>query len=216
MSTERGLERAAGAFGLLGNLVMITSLPLAPPWPPIGAGPDDIARYFAEHQSGFLWQAWVAAAGVALLVPFAAALAELLQRRGAPVEARVFWGAMLLFVSAFALEWIPWIVLALRPAGPDVTEAVYDIGLVGQFVGVGFPLALLFGALATGALRTGALPRWIAGLAGLAVPLNVILAGCTAQSGPFAPSGAIGFASIGLFGFTLTSASVVLLVRSRS
>lgn len=213
---EASVARQAGVAGLLGMFLLIASLPMAPPWPTAAASAYEIGGYFVENRTGFLWQAWTATAGVVLLVPLAVGIAELMRARGRALAAGTVVGAMLLFVGAFAVNWIPWIAIAFRPGSPDVVLALYHLGLLGQFVGVGMPLALLFGAIALGNLDGAVLPRWIAGLALLEVPINVVLAGCTASSGLFAPSGPVGLGSIGLFTVFGVASSIALLRRGRA
>jgi hypothetical protein len=220
MGNERDdarLYRYGGIAGLGAIILLTASLPLAPPWPPASAGSGAVAAYFTEYRAGFLTQAWVATGGVTLLVPFAAALAALFRGRGRTLTGGTVFGALLLFVGAFGINWIPWIEIAFRPDRPrDIVLALYDFGLLGQFVGVGMPLALLFGAVAVGTLDGAVLPRWLAWLAIVCVPLNVALAASTALSGAFSPNGPIGFASIGLFTVFGVAASISMLRRAQA
>ncbi len=123
---------------------------------------------------------------------------------------------MTLFSACFYVFWMPWLVVALRPElSPDTVRALYDLGLMGQFVGVGMPLSLLFGTLAWGTRATRALPGWQSALCALAVPINLVLAACTAKTGPFAVPGPIGLGSILLFTVLIIATSVVM-VRGRA
>jgi hypothetical protein len=134
--------RAGGAWGLAANLVLLASLPLAPQWPAADAPTEAVVTYFTANQRGFLWQAWVACAGVVLLLGWGGALAAVLRRRGADVVGSALWGATLAFVVGFAINWMPWVAIAFRPGRPpEVQQALYDLGLLGQFPGVAFPLA---------------------------------------------------------------------------
>jgi hypothetical protein len=217
-------ERAAlrlyhfgGITGLSAIILLIVSLPLAPPWPPASAGADAVAVYFTTYRAGFLRQAWVATGGVVLLVPFATALAALFREQGRVLTAGTLLGAMLIFVGAFGINWIPWIAIAYRPERPhDLMLVLYDFGLLGQFVGVGMPLALLFGSVAVGTHDGAVLPRWLAWLAMVCVPLNLALAAATGRAGVFAPSGPLGVVSIGLFALFGIGASIVMLRRARA
>lgn len=216
-SDERALYRSGGLCAAGAMALMIASLPMAPPWPQPAGGADAVVAYFTAHRAGFLRQAWFATGGVMLLLPFAAALASLLRAKGHGLAGSTVKAAMLAFVAAFGLNWVPWIEIAFRPGCPrDVTLALYDFGLLGQFIGVGMPLALLFGALALGTRDGAVLPRWLAWLAAACVPLNLALAGCTALAGPMSPSGPLGFGSIGLFTVFCVASSVVMLRRGRA
>lgn len=207
--------RSGGLFGLAGNLLMMVSVPLAPPWPTIAAPTTEVVHYFATYQAGFLRQAWVGALGVVLLLGFAGALAALLRDRAAFASAAALQGAMTVFVAGFAVNWTPWVAIAMRPdRDPAVVQALYDFGLIGQFVGVGAPLALLFGTLVHAA-RLAVIPRGFALPAAAAVAVNVLLAGATRLEGPMSPSGPVGLLSIALFGLPLTACSVWMLVASR-
>jgi hypothetical protein len=213
---EVRLYRIGGMAGLLAIILLVISLPMAPPWPPASTTADAVVAYFTQYRSGFLRQAWIATGGVMLLVPFAAVLALLMHARGRTIAAATVFGAALIFVAAFGINWIPWIEIAFRPERPrDMVLALYDFGLLGQFVGMGMPLALLFGAVAAGTHDGVVLPRWLAWLAILCVPLNLALAACTALAGPLAPSGPIGFASIGLFTVFGIGAAIAMLRRAR-
>jgi hypothetical protein len=210
------LYRRGGLAGLAALLALVASLPLAPPWPPASAGTAAVIDYFASHRAGFLRQAWLATGGAILLVPFAAALAALLRGAGRPLAGGTVFGAMLVFVGAFGINWIPWIGIAFRPGHPpEIVRALYDFGLLGQFVGVGMPLALLFGAVAAGTHDGAVLPRWIAWLSAALVPLNLALAAATSVSGLLSPSGPLGFASIGLFTVFGIAAAIAMIRRGR-
>lgn len=210
------LYRWGGVAGIAGIVVLVVSLPLAPPWPPASAETAAVVSYFSQHRAAFLAQAWVASAGAVLLVPFAAALAGLMRLRDRLHAGWTLFGAMLIFVGAFAINWIPWIEIAFRPDRPrPIIQALYDFGMLGQFVGVGMPLALFFGAAAAGTLDGAVLPRWIGWLAAALVPLNVLLAGCTSLTGVLAPSGPIGFASIGFFTVFVLACSIAMIRRGR-
>lgn len=213
---EGRLYRGGGIAGLSAIVILLLSLPLAPPWPPPSAGAAGVVSYFSEHRTGFLWQAFVATTGVSVLIPFAASLAALLRANGRTLSGGTVFGAMLVFVGAFEINWIPWVVIAFRPEHPpEVKLALYDFGLLGQFIGVGAPLAVLFGAIAAGTRDGAVLPRWLAILSAVSVPLNLLLAGCTAPSGPLAPNGPVGFASIGLFTVFGLGASIAMIRRGR-
>ncbi len=200
-----------------GNGGLLASLPLAPPWPSASASTDAVVSYFVENRAGFLRQAWVASCGVVLLIPFAWALFELHRRRGRAVAGGALLGSMLAFVGAFGIYWIPWVCIAFRPDRPPaVVQALYDMGLLGQFIGVGPCLAVLFGSIAFGTLDGAVLPRWLAWISIVQVPLNVLLAGSTAHDGLFAPSGPIGFGSIGLFTVFGVGSSLSMIRRSRA
>jgi hypothetical protein len=213
---EASVARQAGVAGLVAVFLLIASLPMAWPWPDVDAPAGAIAVYFQESRAGVLWQAWTATAGVVLLIPLAVGIAELMRARGRAVASATLRGAMLLLAGTFASSWLPWIAIALRPGPPEVMVALYDLGLLGRFVGAGLPLALGLGALALGTLDGAVLPRWIAVLALGEVPIAVVLAGCTASRGLFAPSGPVGFASMALFTVLGVASSIALLGRGRA
>ena len=109
---RRTLLLHGGLCGLVGNLLMMASVPMAPPWPAFGAPVGEVVAWFRDNHGGFVLQAWLAALGVVPLVGFCGALGALLQERGRPVTAALLQGAMLAFVCAFAINWTPWVAIA--------------------------------------------------------------------------------------------------------
>lgn len=183
---------------------------------PASASTETVVSYFVDHRLGFLRQAWVACCGVILLIPFAWALYELLRRKNRALAGGALLGAVLTFVGAFGIFWIPWVVIAFRPGrSPEVVGAL-RFGTAGQFIGVGPCLALLFGAVVVGTRDGAMLPKWLAWLLMVQIPLNILLAGSIASDGLLAPSGPIGFASIGLFTVFGLGASISMIHRSRA
>jgi hypothetical protein len=213
---ERSILTRGGVIGLSAMALMVASLPMAPPWPPAEASTDLVIAYFRDNTSGFYRQAWTANAGVVLLVLWGAAWHRVLDGRGHPLAAAGVLASLIIFVGVFTAFWMPWIVIAFRPElPPDTVQGLYDLGLLGQFIGVGFPLALFFGSLAVGIFATRVVPRAAGMVAALGVPLNILLAACYARSGALSPSGPVGFASIGLFTLIVVATSILMIRAGR-
>ena len=156
---------AVAVFGGVAVLLYIVAIALTPAHAPdSGSTGAEIVRWAADHRSQLLASYLLLAAGLAVIMVFAAGLHRIIRS----AENRDGWLATASLASAVAGAGIfgagtaLFMVVAYRPAtDPDVARAFWDAGwLAYNTAGFGFSAWIAIIAVAT--LRHHALPVWTA------------------------------------------------------
>jgi len=142
--------------------------------PRVDDSPATIVTFFTDNRAQVLTQAFLFSAAAALLVWFAAALAQTLRERapgsdipGALLGGIVLIAALMLMGSALTAS------IAYRGGDPGVTVGAFNLAQL-TFTMYGVAAAVPFTAMAVGILRTHVLPVWMGWLAALCAVLGVV------------------------------------------
>jgi hypothetical protein len=212
VSEAKRRDAVGGFVGLLAIGIALSSLPLAPPWPPADAPTEIVRAYFVDHGRSFLLQtflAWVGFVGFSRILIGLAKLVADAGEREAAVTGLVGTGIL---TAALVFGNVPWAALAYGvPESPDVVRALWNLGLVSAFNVAGLAIALALFPIGIGLLRTKILPGPYVYLVLFAAVNGVLLATCFGKGGPMSPNGPIGLASILSLTLVLLVGSILLL-----
>ena len=166
-----------------------------------------IVSFFTDNRAMVLTQAFLFGAAAALLVWFAAAIAQLLRDRLAGSDLPgAFFGGMILVAAIMLIGAGLYGNIAYRGGNPAATVAAFDLTQL-MFGMLGLAAAVPFTALALGIHRAGVFPQWVGWLAALCALLGVagaLFIGRTA--GVFVPGGPL----VGLIPFVAFALLVIV------
>jgi len=209
---DRSTERASGVIGLIGVVIALAGLPLAPKWPEANAPIDVVRAYFVEHGGAFLTQNCVVWFGFVLFAGFFVGASLRIARTGRhALSVASLLGATLL-LGAMIFGNAPWAALAFaKPESADVVRGLWNLGLVSAFNVAGIAMFAALAPLGTGIVASSTFPRWfgVFVLGGAALGLGLAL--CFAPSGTSSPSGSVGVASIVVLSAIIAIGSVLLI-----
>ncbi|HEU5156088.1 MAG TPA: hypothetical protein VFU43_03765 [Streptosporangiaceae bacterium] len=160
--------------------------------PRIDDSPATIVAFFADHRAQVLAQALLLSAAAALLVWFAAALAQTLRDRaqGSDLPGALLGGIILLAALTLAGAGL-YASLAYRVGAPTVMIAAFNLAQM-TYMMYGVAAAVPFTALAIGIHRTRVLPEWMGWFAAVCAVLGVVGALFIGRtSGAFVPGGPV-------------------------
>jgi hypothetical protein len=213
------VERVAALAGIAAAVLWVATA-VATPKPPNAEAPlGEITAYFSNHRDALLLDGVVAMLTIPLLVLFVAGLRARIARAdgtGSGAATAVLAGGVVT-IAGLGLQAVVFAALSQRIAAlgsGDVVRAVYDLNWL-TYALVGAAAGAFMVAAAAAGLVTGALPRWIAGLAGALGTLSLIGACATVWSDT-SPLGVLGFAGarVGLFVWIVIVAAVMLRPRA--
>lgn len=188
----RLLPLAGPAFAIL----MVAGTAAFPIAPGGDVSPASNPAWLAAHANAVITQSYVRALAAVAFIAFSVALASLCRRAlGAPspvpglaLAGGATCGGLVLLAQAVTLA----AALAVGGSSPDVIRGL--AGLQNGFLDMSsLPAVLLFGAVAVTGLRTGMLPRWLAVVSLLGVPVAVADA-ASYDGGPLQALGLVGLA----------------------
>ncbi len=209
-------SRIAASTGLVAFVLIVVGFLTSganPSWTDSGSS---IAHEYASHRNSGLASVIIVGVGLMALLWFAATVGSLFRDADEDRIASVVLAGTAVFVSIFAITGVVQLTLFYGSAGgdPTLTRALFQMQSLAASLAF-LPLALAVAATSVGAFFSKALPAWYAILAGIAAVLIVIVVGCVAQSGFFAPNGGYVFIGLLAFGIWLIVTSIVLM-RSAS
>lgn len=160
--------------------------------PRIDDTPATIVTFFTDHRAQVLTQALLLSAAAALLVWFAAALAQTLRDRaqGSDLPGALL-GGIILMAGLTLMGAGLYASIAYRAGDPAVMIGAFNLVQL-TYMMYGVAAAVPFTALAIGIHRTHVLPEWMGWFAAACALLGVVGALFIAQtSGAFVPGGPV-------------------------
>jgi hypothetical protein len=212
-------ERAGAASGIAFVAFLLASFLVIPDKPPTLDGPvAEIRSFYVDNSSAFRASAFLTGLAGVFFLCFLGSLGTVLARanpdRSAP-RIVLLAGAIVLglaFVNAAVTD-----ALATRIAAESdqaVIRALYDVQAF-AITFTAFPAAALVGAVTIASSRPRILPPMVTRLGAVLVPAWLV-SGCGVfvESGPFSPTGTVGFVVLLVWAAWLLAVSASLLRRS--
>ena len=214
MNWERWARAAGAGFVVL----TVAAFIVGGDAPKVGDSTDDLISYYDGHRGKVLVSGLLFAFGLALLLWFAAAIANMLRESGeGRVAATVIAGATAFVTLQFVLTGMG-ASLAYSIAGggdPGVVKALFDLQWALDMLAA-LPVALFVLSSSVGFMRTRALPSWL-NWAGVAVAVLFVLRTTTwARDGFWSPTGEYLFILIPAATLWILVTSITLVRRTPS
>jgi hypothetical protein len=188
-------DRLAAGSGLAAIVLFLIAVFLPGTPPQTTASKASIVHYFNSHHRSGLIAAIAGGLGLIALLWFMGCVTNAMRKAGETRLADVSLGAAMIAMTAFLVSGGLTTALFYRIDTASIEKGMYITAtIVAAFAG--FPLAAWIGAAAIAAFRTWAMPRWYAGLSGLAAVLALFNGGALAHSGFYSPTGAYGIVAM--------------------
>jgi hypothetical protein len=205
-------DRIAASTGIAAAVLIAVGFASSGASPSWSATGSTIAQNIASHHDSGLASVIIVGFGLMALIWFAATLGSVLRANGEDRLGSVVLAGAAVFVSIFAIAGVVRLTLFYGSAGgdPQLTKTLYQMqGLASTLAFL--PLALMIFASAVATARSKILPRWYAGISGLAALLIVVGVGTVAQSGAFSPNGGYAFIALLALAIWLLITSILLM-----
>jgi hypothetical protein len=213
---DRDWDRFGAAVGIIAVVIFVAGVFLTGSPPKPTDTNDTIKAFMLDKRSGMLTQIWLSSLGLALLVWWAGAVRSVLRRAEGDTGhlANVYFGLAVLAPAIFTIGFLPqaaFVYKAGATASGELARFVFDLGGIALILG-GFALGLAGLIYAVLVLSTGALARWTAWLAVLAVVGNIVgTFGLFLETGAFSVEGTFGFVPFGINMVWIVGVSVAML-----
>jgi hypothetical protein len=193
-------DRWAATSGIAFVVLFIVSFFSATKPPDSGDPNSEWVTYFVNHHRATLISAVLLGAAVMFFIWFAGSVGAALRDAGEQRLAAVAFGggiatAAVGIVIAGLQGGVAYRIAIDSPAN---VKAFVDFAYALQAL-ISFPGAVLIGATAIASWRSGVLPRWLAGLSGVAAVVLVSGGGALAHSGFYRPDGPWAFVTLIFF-----------------
>lgn len=211
-----GAERLAAASGIVFVALFLagTLVPGEEP-PDLHDSNSEVLVFFLEHHRALLVSSVLLGLSYVAFLWFLGTLGAALRQRGEPRLAAVAFGGGVATAALASLALAIQATLTFRsgaPGPPGNVEAFYDLQFITTTI-IGFPVAVLTGAVSLAAWRSRVLPQWF-GAAGLFATLVLVVSGgALDQKGFYAPDGAYAVIALIVFLAWTLVASVFLVMR---
>jgi len=205
-------DRVAASTGIAAAVLIAVGFASSGASPSWSATGSTIAQNIASHHDSGLASVIIVGFGLMALIWFAATLGSVLRANGEDRLGSVVLAGAAVFVSIFAIAGVVRLTLFYGSAGgdPQLTKTLFQMqGLASTLAFL--PLALMIFASAVATARSKILPRWYAGISGLAALLIVVGVGTVAQSGAFSPNGGYAFIALLVLAIWLLITSILLM-----
>jgi hypothetical protein len=201
-------ERWAAAAGFAMVVVVVVGDALMGTSPPDVSEPaSTIAAYFRDHHDGLLVGSALTGVGAALFTVLFTGLAHRIHRYG---ESLLAAAALVVVVSANVLATAPDALLQSTAHLEDDESAKDALITSGLFLSKAFWFGSLAAALVAAAAWRGALPRWYAVVASVAVPLLALGGTAVGAGGTFRIAGPVtDLAFLGFVVWVVSTAAVL-------
>lgn len=190
--TERHELRWGGLAGLGFVALAVIALAMSGIPPRVSSGADEVSAYFADSRGQLLLAALLWSAAAALVIWFAAALAEAIRERAerSDLHLALVAGAVLvggaIFINAAVVGAT---AFGVADRSAEMTALLYGMTAI-LTTTIGFASALPLTAAGIGVLRTHMMPNWLGYLGLAAAVVSVVGAfGIFASEGVFVAGG---------------------------
>lgn len=210
----RSWDRMAAGAGIGTVVLFVIGSVVVGDRPRVDDPTAELAAYYGDDRANLVAALILYGLGAVLFLWFAASLASTLYAYGQGRLAATALGAGILVVGGLLLVLVTngaAILLASDDGDEGALEALHHLEWASEVV-VAWPIAALIAATAAAAERTVLLPRWYAGLSGVAAVVLLLSGTIWAEDGFWAPDGAYGIVAFLLF-LVWTVVTSVLLIR---
>lgn len=181
-------ERLAAATGILFVVLFVASLFAPGEGPPsLGDSNGEILAFFGENHRALLISVILGGLALVAFLWFLGSVGAALRNAGEARLAAVAFGGGIVTSALAGLSLVIQATLTFRLSvdAPQIAKALYEMRFLTETI-IGFPVAVLVGAVSLAAWRSRVLPQWF-GLAGFLVAAIVLVGGGAFSSRAFTP-----------------------------